>query len=206
MPPDRIAVALRDLATTLPEGARLPSVRELMRAHAASPVTVQRAIAALAAEGLVTPRPGRGTFVAAPRARDAPPDLGWQEVALGGPGPGTGGLMELLALPPEGALALSSGYLDPALQPTAALATSLARAGRRPGAWERPAIEGVARAAGVVRPRRGRALHRARRRDLPGRPGRAGDRRARAGLARAGPCWSSRRPTAGRSPGSAPRG
>ena len=144
MPPDRIAVALRDLATTLPEGARLPSVRELMREHAASPVTVQRAIAALAAEGLVTPRPGRGTFVAAPRGRDAPPDLGWQEVALGGPGPGTGGLMELLALPPEGSLALSSGYLDPALQPTAALATSLARAGRRPGAWERPAIEGVA--------------------------------------------------------------
>jgi len=144
MTPDRIAVALRDLATTLPEGARLPSVRELMRAHGASPLTVQRAIATLAAEGLVTPRPGRGTFVAAPRARDAPPDLGWQEVALGGPGPGTGGLMELLALPPEGALALSSGYLDPALQPTAALATSLARAGRRPGAWERPAVEGVA--------------------------------------------------------------
>jgi len=77
MSPDRIAVALRDLAATLPEGARLPSVRELMRQHAASPVTVQRAIAALAAEGLVTPRPGRGTFVAAPRASDAPPDLGW---------------------------------------------------------------------------------------------------------------------------------
>ena len=155
MPPDRIAVALRDLATTLPEGARLPSVRELMRVHGASPVTVQRAIAGLAAEGLVTPRPGRGTFVAAPRASDGPPDLGWQEVALGGPGPGTGGLMELLALPPEGSLALSTGYLDATLQPTAALGASLARAGRRPGAWERPAIEGVgalrawfARAAG----------------------------------------------------------
>jgi DNA-binding transcriptional MocR family regulator len=144
MPPDRIAAALRDLATSLPEGARLPSVRELMREHAASPVTVQRAIAGLAAEGLLTPRPGRGTFVAAPRGSAAPADLGWQEVALGGPGPGTGGLRELLALPPEGALALSSGYLDPALQPTGALAASLARAGRRPGAWERPSVEGVA--------------------------------------------------------------
>ena len=61
MPPDRIAVALRDLATTLPEGARLPSVRELMREHAASPVTVQRAIAALG---------GRGAGHAAARARD----------------------------------------------------------------------------------------------------------------------------------------
>ena len=106
-------------------------------------MTVQRAIAGLAAEGVITPRPGRGTFVAAAPARDGHPDLGWQEVALGGPGPATDGLMELLALPPEGALALSSGYLDPALQPTAALAASLARAGRRPGAWERPAIEGV---------------------------------------------------------------
>jgi DNA-binding transcriptional MocR family regulator len=144
MPPDRIAVALRGLASTLPEGARLPSVRELMRVHGASPVTVQRAIAGLAAEGLVTPRPGRGTFVAAAPASDGHPDLGWQEVALGSSGRGTDGLMELLALPPEGALALSSGYLDPALQPTAALAASLARAGRRPGAWERPAIEGVA--------------------------------------------------------------
>src|SRR5215210_9568472 len=143
VPVERIAGALRDLAATLPEGARLPSVRELMRDHAASPVTVQRAIAALAAEGLVVPRPGRGTFVAAPPARDGAPDLGWQEVALGGHGPQTGGLLELLAIPPDGALALSSGYLDPALQPTAALAASLARAGRRPGAWGRPAIEGV---------------------------------------------------------------
>ena len=144
MPPDRIAVALRDLASTLPEGARLPSMRELMRVHGASPVTVQRAIAGLAAEGLVMPRPGRGTFVAAAPASGGHPDLGWQEVALGSSGSGTDGLMELLALPPEGALALSSGYLDPALQPTAALAASLARAGRRPGAWERPGIEGVA--------------------------------------------------------------
>src|SRR5215218_3236552 len=144
MAPERIARALRDLAATLPEGARLPSVRQLMRDHGASPVTVQRAIAALAAEGVVVPRPGRGTFVAAPPARAAAPDLGWQELALGGPGPETSGLLELLAIAPEGALQLSSGYLDPALQPTAALAASLARAGRRPGAWERPAVEGVA--------------------------------------------------------------
>jgi DNA-binding transcriptional MocR family regulator len=144
VPPDRIATVLRDLATTLPEGARLPSVRELMRSHTASPVTVQRAIAALAAEGLLVARPGRGTFVARAPAGNGTPDLAWQAVALGGKGPDTGGLLELLAIPPEGALPLSSGYLDPALQPTAALAASLARAGRRPGAWERGAVEGVA--------------------------------------------------------------
>jgi DNA-binding FadR family transcriptional regulator len=35
-----------------------------MARHRASPVTVQRAIARLAQEGLVVPRPGRGTYVA----------------------------------------------------------------------------------------------------------------------------------------------
>jgi DNA-binding transcriptional MocR family regulator len=145
MPDDRVAVALRDLARRLPENARLPSVRQLMREHGASPVTVQRAISQLAAEGLVVPRPGAGTFVApAPAARDgAEPDLSWQELALGGPRVDSGALLELLALPPEGALRLSSGYLDPALMPTAALAASLARAGRRPGAWERIPVEGI---------------------------------------------------------------
>src|SRR3954452_1935553 len=145
MPADSIATALRDLAATLPEGARLPSVRELMREHGASPVTVQRAIATLTAEGLVVPRPGRGTFVAAPPARNGTPDLAWQEVALGAARMADdGGLAELLATPPGGTLALSSGYLDPRLQPTAAMAAALARAGRRPGAWERGPIEGVA--------------------------------------------------------------
>ena len=144
MPADQIATTLRDLAATLPEGARLPSVRELMREHGASPVTVQRAITALAAEGVLVPRPGRGTFVAAPPVRNGAPDLAWQEVALGVPRSDDGGLAELLAVPPEGTLALSSGYLDPQLQPTAALGAALARAGRRPGAWERGPVEGVA--------------------------------------------------------------
>lgn len=145
MSDDRVAVALRQLAGSLPENARLPSVRQLMREHGASPVTVQRAISQLAAEGLVVPRPGAGTFVArrAPLRDRAEPDLGWQEVALGGPRADSAALLELLAIPPGGALRLSSGYLDPALMPTAALAASLARAGRRPGAWERIPVEGV---------------------------------------------------------------
>src|SRR5688572_8770920 len=110
MPPDRIATVLRDLAADLPEGSRLPSVRDLMREHGASPVTVQRAISTLAAEGPVVPRPGRGTFVAAPPATGTA-DLAWQEVALGAPRVESSGLAELLAVPPEGTLALSSGYL-----------------------------------------------------------------------------------------------
>jgi DNA-binding transcriptional MocR family regulator len=114
-----------------------------MARHRASPVTVQRAIARLAQEGLVVPRPGRGTFVAEHAVVDEdPPDLSWQAVALGtARGDGTG-LGELLALPPPGAIPLSTGYLDPALQPLAAVGAALGRAARRAGAWDRGPVEG----------------------------------------------------------------
>jgi DNA-binding transcriptional MocR family regulator len=117
-------------------------VRELMARHRASPVTVQRAIATLAAEGVLEPRPGRGTFVAAPPAARAAPDLSWQAVALGERAVDDSTLQELLALPPAGAIPLSSGYLAPELQPIAAVGAALARAARRPGAWERGPVEG----------------------------------------------------------------
>jgi len=142
----RIAGELRQLATDLGPGARLPSVRELSRRHHASPVTVQRVLAGLSAERVLTPRPGRGTFVAEPVARAPEPpaaDLSWQAPALGGEGVGRSGLDELLRLPPDGAVTLSTGYLEPGLQPTAALQAALVRAARRPGAWDRLPVEGV---------------------------------------------------------------
>jgi DNA-binding transcriptional MocR family regulator len=139
----RVIEDVRTAARALPPGSRLPSVRELMARHRASPVTVQRAIARLAQEGLVLPRPGRGTFVAErPSVADDPPDLSWQAVALGSPrGDGTG-LSALLELPPPGAVPLSTGYLDPELQPLAALGAALGRAARRPAAWDRGPVEG----------------------------------------------------------------
>jgi DNA-binding transcriptional MocR family regulator len=121
-------------------GDRLPSVRELMRRHRAGPATVQRAFGQLAARGLVEARPGRGTFVAAPPERPAAPaapDFGWQTVALGSRAIDADALEELLRPPPADALVLSSGYLPPDLQPRAALGSALARAARRPGAWDR---------------------------------------------------------------------
>lgn len=62
-------------------------MRELMARHRAGPVTVQRSVQRLVAEGLVEARPGRGSFVAArgaflPSDRLAQ-DYGWQSVALG---------------------------------------------------------------------------------------------------------------------------
>jgi DNA-binding transcriptional MocR family regulator len=139
---DRVIQALRTEALAAPPGERLPSVRELMARHRASPVTVQRAVATLAAEGIVEPRPGRGTFVADRPAAHAPPDLSWQAVALGERAVDDSTLQELLALPPPGAIPLSSGYLATELQPIAAVGAALARAARRPGAWERGHVEG----------------------------------------------------------------
>jgi DNA-binding transcriptional MocR family regulator len=145
----RILTDLRSLVAAGAPGSRLPSVRALTHRHKASAATVQRAIAQLSGEGLLDPRPGRGTFI---RSATAPAadhgvtdveDLSWQEPALGGERVRPGGLEELLALPASGAIPLSTGYLEPALQPTAALALSLSRAGRRPGAWDRLPVEGL---------------------------------------------------------------
>jgi DNA-binding transcriptional MocR family regulator len=103
------------------------------------PATVQRAFGQLAARGLVEARPGRGTFVAAPpeAAAAAAPDFGWQTVALGPRAIDADALEELLRPPPADALVLSSGYLPPDLQPRAALGAAMARAARRPEAWDR---------------------------------------------------------------------
>jgi DNA-binding transcriptional MocR family regulator len=140
---DRVTQALRAAAAALAPGDRLPSVRQLMAAHRASPVTVQRAIGRLAGEGLVEPRPGRGTFVAARPAPDGgAPDLSWQSVALGARAVEEAALQELLAVPPAAAVPLSSGYLEPELQALPALGAALGRASRRAGAWDRGPVEG----------------------------------------------------------------
>ncbi|MEN3279517.1 MAG: hypothetical protein V7607_657, partial [Solirubrobacteraceae bacterium] len=140
---DRVIDDLRAAARAAAPGERLPSVRDLMARHRASPVTVQRAIAVLAAEGVLEPRPGRGTFVAARAGQLAPaPDLSWQAVALGERAVDESPLQELMALPRDGAIALSSGYLQFELRPTAAVGAARARAARRADAWERGPVEG----------------------------------------------------------------
>ncbi|GAA1233407.1 PLP-dependent aminotransferase family protein [Kitasatospora nipponensis] len=132
-------------------GEKLPSSRALMERHQVSPVTVSRAIAVLVAEGVVVSRPGAGVFRAEPRrAAAAPQDLSWQEVALSAeagqpPSRSTdaSAVLGALAVPPPDVVDLNSGYLHACLQPERALAAALARAGRRPGAWGRPPVEGL---------------------------------------------------------------
>src|SRR3954454_1102543 len=138
-----IARALEEELAVAAPGDRLPSVRELMARHKAGPATVQRAMAALAARGLVEARPGRGTFVAAAVAAPVAPDPSWQAVPLGARSIDADALEALLRPPPPGAIVLASGYLPPDLQPLALLSGALARAARRPGAWDRVPLEGL---------------------------------------------------------------
>jgi DNA-binding transcriptional MocR family regulator len=139
-----IARALEEEVAVSAPGDRLPSVRELMARHRAGPATVQRAIAALAARGLVEARPGKGTFVSARAAVAAAPDVSWQTVALGPRAIDADALETLIRPPDPGMLVLAAGYLTPDLQPTAALGAAIARAARRPGVWDRTPPEGIA--------------------------------------------------------------
>ncbi|MFI1941304.1 PLP-dependent aminotransferase family protein [Streptomyces purpureus] len=133
-------------------GGKLPSSRSLVERYRVSPVTVSRALAQLAAEGLVVTRPGAGVFRAQPRtATAAPGDTSWQEVTLSADAAtelvpravdGSGVLVTLSA-PPPGVVEFNGGYLHPSLQPERAMAAALARAGRRPGAWGRPPVDGL---------------------------------------------------------------
>ncbi|MET7904651.1 PLP-dependent aminotransferase family protein [Streptomyces sp. NPDC005355] len=149
-----LADTLRSELNRYSPGEKLPSSRALIERYRVSPVTVSRALATLAAEGLVVTRPGAGAFRAAarPRAEEPRPgDTSWQEVALSAPPAGdsvprsvdASGVLATLAAPPPGALELNGGYLHSSLQPERAMAAALARAGRRPGAWDRPPVEGL---------------------------------------------------------------
>jgi DNA-binding transcriptional MocR family regulator len=52
-------------------------------------------------------------------------------------------VLATLTSPPPEVIDLNGGYLHVVLQPERALAAALARAGRRPGTWSRPPVEGV---------------------------------------------------------------
>ncbi|MGW3394811.1 aminotransferase-like domain-containing protein [Streptomyces hydrogenans] len=132
-------------------GGKLPSSRALVERYRVSPVTVTRALAQLAAEGLVVTRPGAGAYRAEIPAPAATGDTSWQELALSADAAAelvpravdASGVLVTLAAPPPGVVEFNGGYLHPSLQPERALSAALARAGRRPGAWGRPPTDGL---------------------------------------------------------------
>ncbi|MDQ0938094.1 aminotransferase-like domain-containing protein [Streptomyces turgidiscabies] len=147
-----LAERLRRELNRYSPGGKLPSSRVLVERFRVSPVTVSRALAQLAAEGLVVTRPGAGAYRADARpVSDPTGDTSWQELALSADGaadlvPRTvdaAGVVVSLAAPPPGVIEFNGGYLHPSLQPERAMAAALSRAGRRPGAWGRPPLDGL---------------------------------------------------------------
>lgn len=148
-----LANALKRELDRYSPGGKLPSSRALVERYRVSPVTVSRALAQLAAEGLVVTRPGAGAYRAQPRADTAPApgDTSWQEVTLSADAAtelvpravDASGVLATLAAPPPGVVEFNGGYLHASLQPERAMAAALARAGRRPGAWGRPPTDGL---------------------------------------------------------------
>lgn len=134
---------LKRIAAGLRPGDQLPTTRSLVRRFQVSPITVQHALARLTQEGLVVTRPGHGAFVAERRTRPTGSDHGWQAVVLGPSPPVLEEFHDVFAPPRPGVIPLGSGYLDMEAQPSGALANAMARAARRPGAWDRMAAEGV---------------------------------------------------------------
>ncbi|CAM3467802.1 aminotransferase-like domain-containing protein [Isoptericola cucumis] len=138
----RIVAALRAWVAAAPPGARLPSSRALTAEHAASPVTVQRAVRRLADEGLVESRPGVGTFVLAPRS-SWPVDLGWQTAALGAQPARVPALSSTQRGVAPDAVTLHSGYPAADLLPERLVRAALARAARTTAATTRSPATGL---------------------------------------------------------------
>jgi DNA-binding transcriptional MocR family regulator len=140
-----VADVLRERVAALRPGDALPSSRVIVEQHHVSPVTVSRALAQLAAEGLVTIRPGAGSFVNPPSkvVTGEFRDTRWQAVPLADRTVDSSNLGFLLQPPSDGMLSLAGGYPHPSLMATRTLAAAAVRAARRPGVWERPNAVGM---------------------------------------------------------------
>jgi len=139
---DRVLVELRRHAAAGAPGNALPSVRELVTELGVSPVTVSRALAELARQGVVVTRPGAGTFIAERPRLQPRASFDWQVVTLGA-APVVSDLELLVGEAAPRSLVLNNGYMDASLQPAAELARAARRVLGGPGAWGRAPLDGL---------------------------------------------------------------
>lgn len=138
----RIAALLRQWIAAAAPGARLPSTRELVSRHGVGPVTVQKALRTLVAQGLVETRPGVGAFVRDVRT-PRPTDYGWQTAALRAPHAARRAVSSALRSAPNDVIAFHSGYPDRELLPERLVHAALGRASRGGAALSRPPVAGM---------------------------------------------------------------
>jgi DNA-binding transcriptional MocR family regulator len=133
---------LREWIAGAAPGARLPSTRSLVAEYQASPVTVQKALQTLAAQGLIESRPGVGTFVRAVRTA-RPSDYGWQTAALRSPQAPLRSASAAMRSASNDVIAFHSGYPDRELLPERLVRAALTRAARGDAALSRPPAAGL---------------------------------------------------------------
>jgi DNA-binding transcriptional MocR family regulator len=138
----RIAMRLREWIAGAAPGARLPSTRSLVAEYQASPVTVQKALQTLTAQGLIESRPGVGTFVRAVRTA-RPSDYGWQTAALRSPQAPLRSASTAMRSASNDVIAFHSGYPDRELLPERLVRAALTRAARGDAALSRPPAAGL---------------------------------------------------------------
>jgi DNA-binding transcriptional MocR family regulator len=138
----RIATRLGEWIAGAAPGSRLPSTRSLVAEYQASPVTVQKALQALTAKGLIESRPGVGTFVRAVRTA-RPSDYGWQTAALRAPQAPPRPASATMRDTSNATIAFHSGYPDRELLPERLVRAALARAARGDAALSRPPAAGL---------------------------------------------------------------
>ncbi|MBB4931730.1 DNA-binding transcriptional MocR family regulator [Lipingzhangella halophila] len=138
----RIVSGLRTWIAQAPPGAKLPSNRALMAEYSASPITVQKAMRALSALGLIESRPGAGTFVRAVRTA-RPLDYGWQTGALRSPQAPIPALSTPMRSSLPDAIGLHAGYPGRELLPERLVRAALARAARSDAALTRSDAAGL---------------------------------------------------------------
>ena len=152
----RIVAELREWIVTAAPGSRLPSTRALVAQYQASPVTVQKALRTLIAQGLVETRTGVGTFVLGARAV-RPNDYGWQTAALGTPLGHQPRSSTALRVATNDVIALHSGYPDRELLPERLVRSAFVRAARSDAVIGRPPAAGLPELQGWFAPELGTA-------------------------------------------------
>lgn len=138
----RIVEGLSEWIDAAGPGAKLPSTRSLVAEYSASPVTVQKALRSMAAQGRVESRPGVGTFVRSVRLARAH-DYSWQTGALGAGRSRSVQMASALRPARPGSIDLSSGFPDPQLLPERLIRAAFTRAARNRSFLTSPAPAGM---------------------------------------------------------------
>lgn len=139
---ENLVLILRNWISRAPAGTQLPSTRQLVAEHALSPVTVQKALRSLIAQGLIESRPGIGTFVRqVPVTR--PQDFSWQTAALGTPRQKLPEIHPSQRTLPNDFISLHSGYPDRELLPERLVKSAFSRVARSESVLQRTDAAGL---------------------------------------------------------------